>query len=104
LRIKEKVVLNWLIVLLRFNIRPKYYVFNKNDSYLRTLDLPVFEKKPNRLFNKVKVTKKVEVGIPSFGVRDMVALENYIQNKNISLSFKSNKKGGLNVAFEQIKK
>ncbi|MCL4417760.1 MAG: hypothetical protein M1365_13910 [Actinobacteria bacterium] len=104
LRIKGKVVLNWLIVLLRYNIRPKYYVFNKNDSYLRNLYLPVFEKKQNKLFNKAKVTKKVEVKVPSFRVRDMVVLDNYIQNQNLSLSFKSNKKGGLNVAFEQIKK
>lgn len=104
LRVKGKVLINWLIVILKYNTRPRYYVFNKNDSYLRQLDLPEFEKKPNKLFNKAKVTKKVQVNVPAFGVKDIVALENLIQNQRLSLSFKTNKKGGLNVAFEQIKK
>ena len=34
IRIKEKIVLTWLVILLRYNLRPAYYLFNKNDSYL----------------------------------------------------------------------
>lgn len=38
LRIKEKLILNWLLILLRYNLRPKYHIFNKNDMFLRSID------------------------------------------------------------------
>ncbi|MBI2314443.1 hypothetical protein HYU93_00060 [Candidatus Daviesbacteria bacterium] len=103
LRIKGKVVLNWLIVLLNFNVRPKYYLFNKNDAYQRIIDLPVVERKQVKLFKEKVVTKEAPKTAPNFAVSDFVAFENFINNPNYSLSFKS-KKGGVNVAFEQIKK
>ncbi|MBI3887877.1 hypothetical protein HY310_02310 [Candidatus Microgenomates bacterium] len=104
LRIKGKVIAEWLIVLLKFQNRPKYYLFDKNDTFLRTLDLPHFEKKPVRLF-KPKL-KTVEVKQPSvkFGIADFVKLENIIGNPKYTVSFKSERRGGINVAFEQLKK
>lgn len=102
LRIKGKVVLSWLMVLLRFNLRPKFYVFNKNEAYLRTLDLPAIEKVSPRL---VRNTAKVKREIPAAQIKDeeLVKLENLINRKGVSLSFKLGKGGGLNVAFEQVK-
>lgn len=38
LRIKERVVLNWVILLTTFILRPKTYVFNKNSMYLREVE------------------------------------------------------------------
>src|ERR1035437_7132403 len=35
LRIKGKVVLSWLVILFTYNVRARYYVFNKNDIFLR---------------------------------------------------------------------
>lgn len=104
MRIKGKVVLNWLLVVLKFNLRPKYYLFNKNDAYQRTIDLPIFEKKQRRIFKKAVVQKEVKTANPTFGVRELIQLENLITRKNISLNFKASKKGGFNVAFEQIDK
>ena len=102
LRIKGKVVLSWLLVLLRFNLRPKFYVFNKNEAYLRTLDLPAIEKVSPRLIHN---TAKVKREIPATQIKDeeLVKLENLINRKGVSLSFKLGKGGGLNVAFEQVK-
>lgn len=101
LRIKDKVVLNWLLVLVRFNIRPKYYVFNKNDEFLRTIDLPKLEvKKP---VNKVKAEKEAKVSIPRFDIKELIQLDNLIEDKNVSFRLKAGKKGGFNVAFEQVK-
>jgi hypothetical protein len=103
LRIKGKVVLNWLIVLLRFNLRPGFYVFNKNETYLRTLDLPVIEKpSPKLLQNKAKARKE-KPAAAEIGEKELVKLENLINRKGASLSFKLGKGGGLNVAFEQVK-
>lgn len=104
LRIKGKVVFNWLFVLLRYNFRPKYYLYNKNDAYLRTIDLPVFEKKPLKLFKKAPVKKEATKVAPNFGINDLVRLESFIQDPKYTLSFKTGKKGGLYVGLQQIQK
>jgi len=35
IRIKGKIVALWLIVIVRYNLRPKFYLFNKNTTALR---------------------------------------------------------------------
>lgn len=102
IRIKNKVVINWLAVLLRYNLRPRYYVFNKNDFYLRALDLPVFEKSMKKHTAKVLLKQKAKK--PSLAVRDLIKLEGIFANPRYTFSLKSGKKGGLYVAFEQIQK
>lgn len=104
LRIKDKVVLDWLIVLLRYHVRPKYYLFDKNDSYQRILDLPVFVKKSVKLFNVKTAKKEAKLALPKFNIADFVKLENLIHNPKYTLSYKSGRKGGINVALEQIQK
>lgn len=102
LRIKGKVVLNWLLVLVKFNVRPKYYVFNKNDEFLRTIDLPVFEVK-TKAVKKTKAEKETKVNVPNFDIKELIQLDNLIDNENVSFRLKAGKKGGFNVAFEQVK-
>lgn len=103
LRIKGKVVLSWVVTILHYNLRPKYYVFNKNEIYLRNLDIP-------DLKNKTKVqTKKAEEKVeiktkPITSIADLVKLDGLLSNPKYSFSFKSTKKGGMNVAFEQEQK
>lgn len=35
IRIKGKIIANWLVAIIRYNIRPRYYLFNKNTTALR---------------------------------------------------------------------
>lgn len=104
LRIKGKVVLNWLVILLTYNLRPKYYVLNKNDAYLRRLDVPAFEKKPLPLLKKriVKNEKKQET--QNFSLREFIQFDHVTGNPKYTISYKSGKKGGINVAFGQVQK
>lgn len=102
-RVKGKVVLNWLIILLSYNLRPKYYVFNKNDIFLRDMYLPVVDKKPRTLFKK-SLTQKAKTVIPSINVGDLVRLDDLISNPRYNFSLKSSRKGGMYVAFEQEQK
>lgn len=104
LRIKGKVLLHWLVIIFRYNIRPKYYVFNKNESFMRTLDLPVFEKKGKALLNKTAVKKEIKRETPTLSIRGLVRLENLIADPKYSFSLKSGKKGSLYVAVEQKQK
>lgn len=97
IRIKGKLIVNWLIVILKFNLRPKYYLFDKNDSYLREIYLPVFKTQKVVKTSKAKVTKKI------IQITDEVEthkLNNLIKNQ--SISYKLNKGGAINVAFEQV--
>ncbi|HLL60998.1 MAG TPA: hypothetical protein VK338_04730 [Candidatus Nitrosocosmicus sp.] len=101
LRIKGKVVLEWVIILLRYNLRPQFYIFNKNDSYLRTLYMPEIEKKKQyRLKTRIRrqMVKEPQINL---AVNKLLQFEQAIQEKYV-ISYKS-KKGGINVAFEQIK-
>jgi hypothetical protein len=61
IRIKGRIILHWLTILLRFNLRPKYYVFDKNDAFLRRIDLKVFEnKRVSFLQNKYFKRKNIQ--------------------------------------------
>ncbi len=104
LRIKGKVVVSWLGVLFKYNIRPKYYVFNKNVSYLRSLDLPEFEKHEVKLLHKNVAKKEVKQPNYTFSIADFVKFENMIGNPKYTLSYREGKKGGINVAFRQVQK
>lgn len=104
LRIRGKVVANWLLVLLRYNLRPRYYLFNKNDSYLRNMDFPEQQKKTSKLFNKAHKRKEIRIPAKSFGINDLVKLKDFIHNPDYSLSLKPDEKGGLYVALKQVQK
>lgn len=102
-RIKGKVIFNWLFILLSYNMRPKYYLFNKNDSFLRDMQLPIIETKPRKMFKKT-ARQKVKNIIPNISVNDLVRLENFIANPKYSFTLKTGRKGGLYVALEQERK
>lgn len=104
LRIKGKVVLNWLVILIRYNSRPTYYLYDKNDSYLRTIDLPVFKTEKRRIFSKSPAKQEKKVTKTTIALGDLVRLEGLIANPKFSFSIKSGRKGGLNVAVEQNQK
>lgn len=104
MRIKGKVVLNWLIILLTYNLRPRYYLFNKNDTNFRTLDLPVFEKKQRKLFKKAPAKLEEKTPIPAFNLKDLVKLQNIMKDPKYSFILKAGKKGGFNVSLGQVQK
>lgn len=95
LRIKERVVLNWLIVLVSYWARPHLYLFNKNDLYLRDAYLPDTKDKI-----KIKVHKKA-IKKEQSNSQDYEKLGIQISVKNPRLNFRFNRKGALVVqAYE----
>jgi len=75
LRIKGKIVIHWLSILIRYNLRAKYYIYNKNESYLRTLYLPTTNKTPvaEKKLLKAKARKKIKPAI--YRIKNLVSLE-----------------------------
>ena len=103
-RIKGRVVINWLVTILRYNLRPKYYVFNKNDSFARTLDLPDFQSRQKTLSKKTTFKEETRAATSIVSIGNLVKLEGLFTNPKYSFSFKSGRKGGLDVAFKQEQK
>ena len=100
LRIKGRVVLNWLLVWLKFKARPTYYVFDKNDDYLRESELANENQSRTKVAVKVKAKEKTRV----LTEIDTMKLVDLINNQKNSLSFEFNKQGGLHVSVEMAKK
>ena len=99
IRIKGKIILLWLIVLLRYNLRPKLYLFNKNTSSYRK-DYP---KPPSPPKQKATSTKKEAlVPLPKLGFAEKAQLYAAFDNPASRLQFKTTKKGGLNVRITEI--
>lgn len=96
LRIKGRVVLNWLNTIVRYYIRPKYYLFNKQDMFERSIEISSLNsEKPAQ--NLVK-NKKIKI---KESLSESIIIQNLMKDPNYSFSFKSGK-GGLHVAYEQI--
>ena len=102
IRIKGKLVIHWIVILVKYNIRPKYYVFNKNDVSYRDLFLP--NNKIKKITNTQKTPCIPKNRKPAITVSNLIRLEDLINNKNFNVRFKTGKKGGLDVAFEKITK
>jgi hypothetical protein len=102
LRIKGKVVLSWLVILFTYNVRARYYVFNKNDIFLRDIVLPKTHKNHVKLLEKVILTNEAKLKAKLPDIQDSIKIKNFIKNPNYSLSVKPNKKGGLYVVANKI--
>lgn len=100
IRIKGRIVLSWITVLSKYNLRPRFYVFNKNDSHLRDIyaerDEPVAHRtteiKAHKKLNKLKLPMK-----------KVVWAEQVVANPEAKLEFKTTRKGDLRVYIQEIK-
>lgn len=94
IRIKGKILAEWLIVILRFRLRPRIYVFTKNDLFARNIIAIGREEKTERSMTKSYETtndKKKEIGN-----------DRYFDDSDISITVRPSKKGGLDVSLREI--
>lgn len=84
LRVKEKIVAEWIAVLLRYKLRPKYYLFNKNDLTERIVDLPYIEPVMRLKKTLVKNTKKHH----ELSIKELIKLEQALSSRRLAVSFR----------------
>jgi len=101
IRIKGRIIANWLVVLLTYNLRPKYYLFDKNDLTYREVIKPKFKKEVQKVTAKA-IKKHSIVNKPN--IHNVLQLNHFLDTVNFNLVYRTGKKGGLNVAFEKISK
>ncbi len=99
IRIKGKIVAFWLVTILRYNLRPKYYLFNKNVTALRE-NYPIRKEQQEPEKTSPKATKKIarhQLDI-SATAKVLAALE----NPAARVRFETGKKGNLHVRLTEI--
>lgn len=88
-RVRDRIILYWLVILLRYKFRPRYYVFNKRSLCGRgesaTIALPTGD--PN------KKQASQPAAMPRLSTRDLVALQAFMENPLTNLRFETTKGG-----------
>ena len=100
IRIKGKIVLLWLVTLLRYNLRPRFYVYDKRSLRGRenSHDDPVAELEDEPVATTHKVRKAL-----SLSTAEVAELERLIENPAANLSFTASKKGKLYVRITEVR-
>ena len=100
IRIKGKIILFWLIVVLRYRMRPGYYVFNKNtlsgrEEYMNVILAEEKDADDARVRTKTLV--------PSLSPAELVEVQSLMNNPAANIMYAATKKGGLNVLITEVK-
>jgi len=102
IRIKGRVIVQWIVILYRFNNRPRFFIANKNDDYHR--EVTYGEQNQKKEIQKVSEHKKaVQKSEHLISIPDIFPIEQFITNPKSNMSFKFAKKGKLYVSLSEIK-
>jgi len=99
IRIKGKVLLEWLFIVVRYNLRPRYYIFDKNDQSFRDLVIPL-QTKPAVSLAKSVQSRKLKTKHKT--IIEQTNLEQILLNNRFSTRFSFKENGALHVALEQV--
>lgn len=99
IRIKGKILALWLVVILRYNLRPKLYLFNKNTSAFR--DQYVI-KIADQQEVVAPVRLKRSISAPRLKFHETARVLAAIDNPASKLRFETTKKGGLHVRLTEV--
>lgn len=97
-RIKGKLVVEWILIRARYNLRPRYFVYDKNTAYLRTKT-----KSTSNREEKAEESQESRKSFPVIATDKLIPAENFALDPRANFEFRTNKKGGLNVSFKEIK-
>lgn len=97
-RIKGKILASWVFAILRYNLRPTYYVFNKNNSYTREVIRSVAEV----VEPEVEPAAVEPSAIPRLSTVEELEVANVIADPSANLRITTTKKGELRVIINEI--
>ncbi len=103
IRIKGKVIIQWIAILLRYNNRPRYYIANKNENYLRELPYEFQAQQQEEVQHVIEAENTKQKHELSISFPDIFKLEQFIAHPKSKMRFKFAKKGKLYVTLSEIK-
>jgi hypothetical protein len=101
IRIKGKILLFWAIVLLRYNARPKYFIFNANSLYSREIvsrDIISEEESAEETQAQEVVTGRRI----TLSAAERAQIEELLANPAANIHFTTTKKGELRVHLTEV--
>lgn len=99
IRFRGRTVADWLVIFLRFNLRPHLYVFTKNDLSTRDVVMEEEEKKTARE-KKNRSEKKNSLVQPQI---DRSLLNRLLADPSLAIRLQFGKKGGVHVSLNTDK-
>ena len=101
IRIRGKILLFWMLLIVRYNLRPTYYLYDKHTLIWREVFEPTKQQSQEQI---VKVKKPHLITLPNISTTDATHLMGIIENPAAKLRFAVNKKGALYVRITEIEK
>jgi hypothetical protein len=99
IRIKDRIIAQWLHLIILYMIRPSYYVYDKNSTYLRDYEVPNETISDNKVY-MIKSTMPYKH--PDIAPQEKLRLEKLTKDTRVNLHFKINRRGSLDVKFTEI--
>ncbi|CAN5395255.1 hypothetical protein BH09PAT4_BH09PAT4_00070 [soil metagenome] len=100
IRIRGKIVALWLVTIVRYNLRPKYYLFNKNVTVHR--EEYRTDSEETQLATEAGGNTARTAMLPKLGLPETARVLATIENPAAKLRFETTKKGGLHVRLTEI--
>jgi hypothetical protein len=94
-RVKGQILLLWLIMLVRYNLRPRYFVYSKNSLHGRDKVEPI--KSEEVADNGAKAPVTAHPKLPQLSTAELVKIEELLANPQANVRFTTNRKGELRV-------
>jgi hypothetical protein len=98
IRIKGRIVLVWAFILLRYRLRPRRYLFNKNTALYRE-DYP---EPPKEAETRTTIEEHTPAVLPKLGIQEKAYVYATLDDPISRLRFETTKKGGLNVRITEV--
>jgi hypothetical protein len=99
IRVKERIILGWLVVIGTYFKRPNYYLFSKTDTHYRP-QYPI----TNTLISDISEADVVETSHETevISIKDTLRLDDWMSTHGLELRYQTQKNGGLHVAVEKV--
>lgn len=101
IKIKGELILNWALVIMQYNMRPKFYIFTKNDYYLRESKRP-YNNCVELVSDEITLHKR-PVKKNDIRLREIVEFEKLVMKTNANVAVSANNAGGIHVSISEIK-
>lgn len=98
-RIKGRIVAKWIALFAVYIARPRYFIYNKNTSYLR--DVVQTQPIETEDINSIPVAKKSEIVVKKIAPHEFARLERFALDTRSRMKFEVGKKGKLNVRITE---
>ena len=99
LRIKGRIVAKWIMLFAVYMTRPRYFIYNKNTSYLR--DVAQVQTVDAKADAPLPHQKKHDIKIGKIAPHEFARLESFALDTRARMKFEVGKKGKLNVRITE---